>query len=147
MFLCAARSTRFQNFEARRGRRGVLCNRDVPQRHAGTLIWQHLLSATSGAEGSFGEAFYFSVVTFLTIGYGDMAPASDTGKVYFILYCIASLIVQLTIVSELLSTAISFRPTDPEDVQGGAQRVSHPRVLSHGACAPGPFICLAPSMQ
>lgn len=93
------------------------------QLHAGTLIWQHLLSTTSGAEGSFGDAFYFSVVTFLTIGYGDLAPASDIGKVYFILYCIASLIVQLTIVSELLSTTITFRPTDPEDAQGGAQRV------------------------
>jgi hypothetical protein len=92
--------------------------------NAGTLIWHQLLRTDSGAERSFGDAFYFSVVTFLTIGYGDLAPASDAGKVFFILYCIASLVLQLTIVSDLVSTTITFRPADPEDLYE-MRRVSH----------------------
>lgn len=77
-----------------------------------------------GADSSFEDAFYFSVVTFLTIGYGDLSPASDAGKIFFLLYCISSLVLQLTIVSELVSSTISFRPTDPEDLEGGPRRVS-----------------------
>ncbi|WP_199818933.1 potassium channel family protein [Streptomyces sp. NRRL B-1347] len=32
------------------------------------------------------DSFYFAVCTGLTIGYGDLAPATDLGKVFTILY-------------------------------------------------------------
>jgi hypothetical protein len=76
---------------------------------AGTAVWQDLLP-----EGStISDAFYFAVVTFLTIGYGDIAPASTAGKVFFIIYTIASLIVQLTVVGAFINSAMSFSPSHP----------------------------------
>eukprot|EP00892_Ulva_mutabilis_P004637 jgi/Ulvmu1/2545/UM139_0013.1 len=74
----------------------------------GTIIWMHLL----GPRAAFGDAFYFAVVTFLTIGYGDITPASSTSKVFFIIYTVASLIVQLTVVSNVLAKTLDWRPPD-----------------------------------
>ena len=73
---------------------------------AGTAIWMHLL----GANAAIGDSFYFAVVTFLTIGYGDITPASPTAKMFFIIYTVASLIVQLTVVSTVLAKTLTWRP-------------------------------------
>ena len=35
---------------------------------------------TNGIEGQMGEFAYFSVVTITTLGYGDLAPATDIGR-------------------------------------------------------------------
>ena len=39
------------------------------------------------------DAVYFSFVTAFTVGYGDMAPNSSTGKLFVILQCFCSLIL------------------------------------------------------
>ena len=59
---------------------------------------------------SIGDAFYFAVETFLTIGYGDITPASNTAKVFFILYTVLSLVVQLTVVTTFVSSTLSMTP-------------------------------------
>lgn len=102
--------------------------------HAGTIIWMHLLP--DGA--AVGDAFYFAVVTFLTIGYGDITPASHTAKVFFIIYTVASLIVQLTVVSHILCKTLDWRPHDTDLLECGSPHVRPPATHScaHPAFAP-----------
>jgi voltage-gated potassium channel Kch len=66
---------------------------------------------------SVGDAFYFAVETFLTIGYGDITPATDLAKVFFIVFTVVSLIIQLTVLSAFVSSTLSFSPssTAPEE--------------------------------
>jgi hypothetical protein len=82
---------------------------------AGTLLWQYLLNPEDHL--SFGDAFYFAVVTFTTIGYGDLAPATPTGKVFFMIYVAASLIVQLTVLTAFVNATMemSSRDNDQEE--------------------------------
>lgn len=37
---------------------------------------------------SYGEAFYWATVTIMTVGYGDLTPTTDRGKVFTIFYCL-----------------------------------------------------------
>jgi Ion channel len=102
--------------------------------NAGTVLWSQLLTPKAG-ECGLADAFYFSVVTFLTIGYGDIAPASDTAKFFFIWYTVASLIVQLLVVGSLLGRAFSFTPPETERLPGGSQAVRHaPRIPPSSTC-------------
>lgn len=54
--------------------------------------------------GSFGEAFYFSIVTITTLGFGDVAPSDETGR---LLVCLEAIIG--VIVVGLFLNAISAR--------------------------------------
>jgi potassium channel subfamily K, other eukaryote len=81
---------------------------------AGTVIWKQLMEP--GA--SLGDAFYFAVETFLTIGYGDITPASTAAKVFFILYTVLSLVVQLTVVTTFVSSTLHLTPKS-ETVSSG----------------------------
>jgi Ion channel len=58
--------------------------------------------------------------SFLTIGYGDINPASPAAKIFFILYMLVSAVVQLTVLGTFLHQAINFRVRGglvPPDVQ------------------------------
>jgi len=41
----------------------------------------------------FNEALYFTVVTFTTVGYGDMSPQTSPGRLFFIIYILGALTV------------------------------------------------------
>lgn len=85
----------------------------LPHTHtsAGAFLWQQLKLSGDDVE-TFGDAFYFAVETFLTIGYGDISPASTLAKVFFIVFTLTSLVVQLTVLSTVLSSSLEFCP-DP----------------------------------
>lgn len=42
-------------------------------------------------EWSWLDSFYFSVITLTTVGYGDMAPQTDIGKVFTMVYLITGI--------------------------------------------------------
>lgn len=69
---------------------------------------------------SVGDSFYFAVVTFLTIGYGDVHPASSMAKAFFMMYIFASLLVQLTVLASFVSTSLSFK-TSHEPLPAGSK--------------------------
>ncbi len=44
------------------------------------------------------DSLYFSVITLTTIGYGDLSPATDAGKLFTILYIIVGLGIILSFI-------------------------------------------------
>jgi hypothetical protein len=87
---------------------------------AGTAIWHALLSSP---KEDISDSFYFAVVTFLTIGYGDIHPASNAAKLFFIVYVMLSLVVQFTVLSCFLSNSIK-----PRKAPDNAEAAQHRRV-------------------
>lgn len=51
----------------------------------GTIIFHFL------EKWSWLDAFYFSVITLATVGYGDLTPKTDLGKFFTIIYIISGI--------------------------------------------------------
>lgn len=73
------------------------------------LIYQVEHKANSQAFGTFLDAFYFSVVTMTTVGYGDVTPVSEGGRLLTVLMILTGIAVipwQLgDLIKQLLKTA------------------------------------------
>ncbi len=48
---------------------------------------------------SWVDSFYFSVITLTTIGYGDLAPKTDAGKIFTMLYILVGLGIILSFIN------------------------------------------------
>lgn len=59
----------------------------------------------------FGSSLYFVVITFTTIGYGDLVPSTKAGQVFFLPYCLLG-IVTLTSFASLIAEALSKRESN-----------------------------------
>ncbi|MEP2703387.1 MAG: potassium channel family protein [Roseibium sp.] len=56
----------------------------------------------SSVEGwSFVDAFYFSVITLSTVGYGDLAPQTDLGKIFTSIYILVGIGLFVAVASHL----------------------------------------------
>lgn len=63
----------------------------------GTVVYHFL-------EGwSWVDSMYFSVITLTTVGYGDIAPATDGGKLFTIIYIIIGVGIILSFVNAVYS--------------------------------------------
>jgi voltage-gated potassium channel len=51
---------------------------------------------------NFIQSFYFTIVTLLTVGYGDIMPATDMGRLLSMIIIFSTLLLVPTISSELL---------------------------------------------
>jgi len=47
------------------------------------------------------DAFYLSVVTLTTLGYGDLHPVTDAGKIFTVFYLLTGMGVVITVVTRL----------------------------------------------
>ncbi|MEX0668798.1 MAG: potassium channel family protein [Candidatus Saccharimonadales bacterium] len=63
----------------------------------GTLFYHYV------EDMSLVDAYYFSVVTLVTVGYGDIAPKTDFGKIFTTIY----VLVGIGIVGGFISTIVS----------------------------------------
>jgi hypothetical protein len=73
------------------------------------------------------DALYFSVVTLATVGYGDLAPQSDVGKAFTIVFVLAGVGIIVALASRIVDGMVSdraerlhrrggpMRPTGPDD--------------------------------
>ncbi|SFK15475.1 Ion channel [Brevibacillus centrosporus] len=55
------------------------------------------------------DAIYFSVTTLTTVGYGDLAPKTDLGKIFTILYLFTGLGIILGLIRKLTVTRTTKR--------------------------------------
>ena len=56
------------------------------------------------------NSLYFSVTTLSTVGYGDLSPSTDLGKVFTIIYIFTGIGVVLSFVSSVASHARQQMP-------------------------------------
>ena len=68
---------------------------------AGTIIFMII------EDLSLVDGFYFSFVTLATIGYGDIAPATDLGKIVTVIYGIAGLGIMAALISSIAALRLS----------------------------------------
>jgi len=72
------------------------------------------------------DAFYFSVTTIATVGYGDLAPKTDFGKLFTTLYIVVGVGLFVALVSFLSKGMLERRPQqDPAeapDAKGDAAK-------------------------
>ena len=52
------------------------------------------------------DSFYFNVMTSTTIGYGDISPTTDSGKIFVSFYSIISVIVFFYMFAVVLGTTV-----------------------------------------
>ena len=76
---------------------------------AGTLIFMVL------EDLSLVDGFYFSFVTLATIGYGDISPTTDLGKIVTVIYGIAGLGVMAALISRIASQRPRVRRRHKDD--------------------------------
>lgn len=60
------------------------------------------------------DAFYLSVVTLTTLGYGDLHPVTDVGKLFTIVYLFTGMGVVITVVTRL-ARAMFNEPVSKHD--------------------------------
>ncbi|MBI5003479.1 two pore domain potassium channel family protein [Candidatus Kaiserbacteria bacterium] len=82
-----------------------------------TLVIIILLSGTltyHGLEGwNYLDSFYFSVITLMTVGYGDLSPHTDLGKVFTIVYLFVGVGVLLSFIYSIAHHVIEENKSAP----------------------------------
>jgi len=76
---------------------------------AGTLIFMII------EDLSLVDGFYFSFVTLATIGYGDISPTTDVGKIVTVIYGIAGLGIMAALISSIASRGLRSGRRHPQD--------------------------------
>ena len=78
---------------------------------AGTLIFMII------EEFSPLDSFYFSFITLATIGYGDLSPVTDLGKLVTVVYSIAGLGIMAALISTIAKQRRRSARSDAEAEQ------------------------------
>jgi len=80
---------------------------------AGTLIFR-IIEGFSPL-----DSFYFSFITLATIGYGDITPVTDLGKLVTVIYGIAGLGVMAALISTIATQRVRRRSSADQDQTAG----------------------------
>lgn len=58
---------------------------------------------------SFVDGFYFSIIALTTVGFGDITPATDTGKIFVAFYLLVGIAIIAAFINNLLRNALAKR--------------------------------------
>ncbi len=102
---------------------------------AAVLIYGTSGSYLLGQYGNFNtpiktpvEALYFTIVTISTVGYGDIVPVTDLGRIFAIILIISGLSIFLSAVTVLSSDFLSARV---ERLYSGLSRIERRHLNNH----------------
>ncbi|OUS46104.1 putative outward-rectifying potassium channel KCO1 [Ostreococcus tauri] len=73
------------------------------------ILGLQAFDSSSGAEFSFVDAFYFMAITVTTVGYGDITPTTDKGKVFMIFVIISGISLATVVISKITDLIISAK--------------------------------------
>ena len=67
------------------------------------------------------DSFYFCFITLATIGYGDLSPSTDVGKLVTVIYSIAGLGIMAALISSIASQRLAAHrdAAGPEGAEAG----------------------------
>ena len=65
----------------------------------GTVVYRYI------EDWSWVDSFYFSVVTVTTVGFGDLTPTTDGGKLFTVLY----IVIGISIIATYLNARLRVR--------------------------------------
>ncbi|WHM40944.1 potassium channel family protein [Streptomyces sp. BPTC-684] len=87
------------------------------------LVWIGATAFYAGQE-DWGvlDSFYFAVCTGLTIGYGDLAPITDAGKVFTVVYALLAVGLFAALVAQLASAFINTQSARVRRYRAGRDR-------------------------
>jgi len=109
--------------------------RDHEFRTLGLLVVVMLVLGTvfySEVEGwRYVDSLYFSVTTLTTVGYGDLAPKTDVGKMFTMGYILVGIGVLLSFVNVIAHHALKNRISVRLDSGFSRLKVPRPRRMSH----------------
>ncbi len=69
----------------------------------GTVFYHHI------EQLKWLDAIYFSVITLTTVGYGDITPKTDAGKIFTIFYVLIGIGILAGVANFLLRNALNRR--------------------------------------
>lgn len=102
---------------------------------AAVLIYGTVGTYVLGTRGSFNvridsgiEALYFTIVTISTVGYGDITPVTDIGRIFVIILIIAGLSIFISAVTILSGEFLSSRV---ESLYSGAYGIDKKKLKGH----------------
>lgn len=78
----------------------------------GTVIFHHL------EHWSWIDAFYFCSVSLTTVGYGDLTPKTDAGKLITSLYLFIGISIIAALINNLLKGAVARRELKKQGMLG-----------------------------
>jgi voltage-gated potassium channel len=64
------------------------------------------------------DAFYFSVTTLTTVGFGDLAPTKTIGKLFTVVYIFAGLSIILGFLDTIAKETLYLRRSRPGSEEG-----------------------------
>lgn len=68
------------------------------------------------------DAFYFCTITLTTVGYGDITPHTDIGKIFTIFYVLVGIGILATFANLFLKNAVAKRYLRQEKKEQGASK-------------------------
>lgn len=68
------------------------------------------------------DAFYFCTITLATVGYGDIVPHTDAGKLFTIFYVLVGIGILATFASLLVKSAVARRELKQYNKKNTKQR-------------------------
>jgi voltage-gated potassium channel len=61
------------------------------------------------------DALYFSVTTLATVGYGDLSPKTDVGKLFTIVFMFVGIGVFVALFTQIAQSVIKAKPAKADD--------------------------------